>query len=122
MPQGVRSKLTPTPEERILSEGTPAHGLLLTRRDAVLVPFSALWLAFAVFWIGIVIRIGAPSFFILFGAVFVAAGLFIAVGRFAADAWLRSRTSYAVSKRPILIFRTEPFPSLLRSIWTDCRT
>src|SRR5262249_45574969 len=43
------------------------------------------------------------------GSMFVAVGLFMALGRFALDAWLRARTSYAVTDKRILIARAGPF-------------
>lgn len=104
---GLDSRLMPG--ERILWRGTPVQGLLFTGRDAFLIPFSALWLAFAVFWLVNVIRSGTPLFFCLWGAMFVGIGLFFAVGRFAIDAWLRRRTFYAVTEQRVLILRSAPF-------------
>ena len=92
--------------ERIAWSGRPVQGLLLTARDAFLIPFSVLWLGFAVFWTVVASRAGA---FALFGLIFVAVGLFVMVGRFVADAWLRQRTVYAVTDRRVLILRTPPF-------------
>jgi len=99
------------PGERILWSGTPAAGLLLTGRDAFLVPFSLAWCGFAVFWTYEATRRGAPLLFYFIGGAFVCIGVFFAVGRFLADSWLRKRTSYAVTDRRILIFREPPFSS-----------
>jgi hypothetical protein len=107
---GIASKLMSG--EHVLWEGVPARGLLLTSRDAFLIPFSLIWLAFTVFWLGTAVTTGAPIFFRLWGAMFVAIGLFLFVGRFVVDAWLRSRTSYAVTDQRILIVRSAPFPSI----------
>jgi hypothetical protein len=99
------------PRERILWSGAPATGLLLTSRDAFLVPFSLLWCAFVVFWTLTAVKSGAPFAFYIFGVVFICIGAFMAIGRFAVDAWLRQRTSYALTNQRILILRAPPFSS-----------
>jgi hypothetical protein len=71
------------PGERVLWSGRPAPGLTFRPADGFLIPFSLLWCGFAIFWEASVLRIpGAPFFFPLFGAVFVAAGLYFVFGRF----------------------------------------
>jgi hypothetical protein len=99
--------------ERILWSGAPVRGLLLMPRDAFLIPFTFAWLAFALIWMwGADGGFGGPhppAFFLLWGGMFVLIGLFMAVGRFPIDAWLRARTSYAVTDRRILIVRGAPF-------------
>jgi len=99
------------PRERILWSGSPATGLLLTGRDAFLVPFSLVWCGFAVFWTYEATRRGAPLLFYFVGGAFVCFGVFFVVGRFVVDAWLRKRTSYAVTNQRILILRDPPFSS-----------
>lgn len=96
------------PGERVLWEGQPAQGLLMTSRDALLIPFSLVWCGFAVFWTFGANGMGAPPFFLLWGAMFICIGLYFVVGRFAADAWLRRRTYYAVTDRRVLILRLAP--------------
>lgn len=97
------------PRERILWTGAPARGLLFSGRDALMIPFSLVWCGFAVFWTYTAARQGAPLFFDVWGAMFVCIGLFLVFGRFALDAWLRRRMSYAVTNRRILIQRGAPF-------------
>jgi len=97
------------PRERILWSGIPAQGLFFTSRDMFLVPFSLLWCGFAIFWTYMAARQGAPLFFDAWGAMFICIGLFFVFGRFAVDAWLRQRISYAVTDKRILIMRTAPF-------------
>jgi len=89
--------------------GSPAQGLLFVPSDVFLIPFSLLWCGFAIFWTVSAARQGAPFFFYAWGAMFVCIGLFMVFGRFAFDAWLRRRISYAVTDRRILIMRTAPF-------------
>jgi hypothetical protein len=46
---------------------------------------------------------GPPPFFAIFGAFFVAIGLYFIVGRFFYKAWRNKRTYYAVTNQRILI-------------------
>jgi hypothetical protein len=98
------------PGERVVWFGQPATGLLLTSHDLLLVPFSLIWGGFAIFWELSVPRTNAPPFFLLIGSVFVLAGLYLVIGRFFVDAWLRANTVYAVTSRRILILRGGLFP------------
>jgi hypothetical protein len=76
--------------ERLLWAGRPAQGLVLRKADA-------------------------PLLFLLFGLPFVLMGLYLIVGRFFADAYIRGRTYYAVSDARILIL-TEAFSRSLKSM------
>jgi hypothetical protein len=95
--------------ERIIWSGCPGQGLRLTSRDWLLIPFSLMWGGFAVFWEMSALQRSTPFFFPLFGAAFVLLGVYFVAGRFVVDAWLRSKTSYAVTNRRILIARSQPF-------------
>jgi hypothetical protein len=99
--------------ERVVWSGQPGQGLRFTGRDLMLIPFSLLWGGFAVFWEVSVLQHSPPVFFPLFGAAFVLAGLYLVAGRFVVDAWLRSKTRYAVTNRRILIARAAPFGSFV---------
>jgi len=95
--------------ERIQWTGAPPGGILLTPGDALRIPFSLVWGAFVVFWEWTALHTGqAPDFFALWGIPFVLAGLYLIVGRFFADAWIRAGTSYAVTNQRVLILRTAP--------------
>lgn len=109
------------PGERIAWSGQPQQGLLLTARDIFLIPFSLMWCGFAIFWTFMVTSAsvseanaaaevnGAGGFFVLWGLMFVAIGLYFVVGRFIVDAWVRRGLHYAVTDQRILIARGAPF-------------
>ena len=106
MDRGITSQLLPG--EQVLWQGRPYPGFLFRPIEAVLIPFSLLWAGFAVFWNTSVWSIsggGAPVGFKLFGLPFLLAGLYITVGRFFVDQWLRRRLSYVVTDRRILIVK-----------------
>ncbi len=105
--------------ERIQWSGRPSSGLLFTPRDIFLIPFS-------LFWCGIVVSpmwplgrdefrsaSGVPAGMslmpLLFPLLFVTVGLYLLVGRFAVDAWVRSGTAYAVTNQRILITKSGIF-------------
>src|SRR5689334_17016914 len=97
------------PGERILWTGRPKQGLALSRSDILAIPFSLMWGGFAIFW-NFSVWTDFPDtgtaddwFFKLWGLPFLAAGLYLIVGRFFYDAWIRSRTHYAVTNERVLI-------------------
>jgi len=105
------------PGERVLWEGRPAGGLILQASDIVAIPFTLLWGGFAVFW-NVSVWNAAPGvddwFFKLWGLPFLAVGLYITVGRFIFDMWMRSQLRYAVTDRRVLIMRV--YSSTVRSL------
>lgn len=101
------------PGERIQWTGAPPTGLLVTGRDSFMIPFSLMWGGFAIFWEwSVVTGMGkghpAPDFFMLWGVPFVLIGLYLIVGRFFVDAWIRGATTYALTSQRVLIMRTAP--------------
>lgn len=97
--------------EKIVWTGRPAQGLLLTGRDVFLIPFSLLWTGLAGF-IGLtsLSQPNAPAFARLVPILFMLLGLYIVVGHFLVDAWLRGKIDYAITSSRILISRSGPFP------------
>jgi hypothetical protein len=91
------------PREVIRWSGRPQQGLALRPSDALLIPFSLLWCGFAIFWEFGVWSSGAPTFFMLWGGAFVCIGVYFVVGRFFWDAFIRSKTNYALTDQRALI-------------------
>ncbi len=89
--------------ERLLWWGRPYPGLALRRRDALLIPFAAAWLGLAVYWQAEATAREPGPGATLFGAAFIAIGLYMLAGRFLVEAWRRRRTLYAVSARRVII-------------------
>ncbi|WP_421935680.1 hypothetical protein [Phenylobacterium sp.] len=92
--------------ERITWTGRPPSGPRFHSRDVFLVPFSLLWGGFAIFWELSVLSTPGPGFFAIWGVPFVAIGLYMIIGRFFVDAWLRGRTVYALTTERALVLRT----------------
>ncbi len=102
------------PGEKLLWSGRPKQGLMLYKKDLLLVPFSLMWGGFAIFWEIMAVRqINAPFFFRLWGVPFILIGLYLIVGRFAVDAIVRAGTQYAVSNQRIMVLRSGWFSKLL---------
>jgi len=98
--------------ETILWRGRPAQGLLIVSTDAMRVPFSILWAGFAIFWESSVLRQPhAPIFMKLWGLPFVLIGLYLVLGRFVLDAYVRRNTEYAVTTQRVLVNRRRAFAS-----------
>lgn len=91
------------PREVIRWTGRPIQGFTLQQGDLFTIPFSVLWLSFAIFWLSGVIGTNAPLFFPIFGSVFVIVGLNFVLGRYISDAYLRTKTFYALTESRVLI-------------------
>jgi hypothetical protein len=89
-------------DEFILWKGQPEKGNLLSKSDAVFIPFSIFWCGFAIIWEVSVISSDAPFFFCLFGLPFVAVGFYITVGRFFHLAYSRVHTWYVITNKKII--------------------
>jgi hypothetical protein len=95
------------PGESLLWVGQPRQGLFLRSSDPLLILISIGFIAFALFWsAGVRDAGGGP--FAFFGIAVAVFGLYLLVGRFFTDSWLRSRTRYAVTDRRLIIERASP--------------
>jgi hypothetical protein len=104
------------PDESLLWADRPLQGVKLRRLDLLLIPLSVLWSAFAFWWEYTVIREGA-WFFAILGAVMVAGGVYLLVGRFLVESYRRSRAWYGLTDRRVIILCGERVRALdLRSI------
>jgi len=96
--------------ESLLWAGRPNPDVIFHSDDWYLIPFSLLWGGFAIFWeAGVLgywgnsVKNADPSTFMaLWGVPFIVMGQYFIWGRFLYDAWLKRRTSYAVTTRRVL--------------------
>lgn len=91
--------------EQILWAERPKQGILFRASDGCLIPFSLAWGGFAIFWESMVIAMDAPIFMALFGIPFVLIGLYLIVGRFFHDMYIRKNMIYGLSEKKIIIKR-----------------
>lgn len=82
-------------------------GIIFRPIDILLMPFSLLWGGFALFWNINVWSTDAPLLFKIFGLPFLAAGLYVTVGRFWFDAKAMKSVRYFVTDRRVLIAKRE---------------
>jgi hypothetical protein len=92
-------------EDKIQWTGTPAQGFKLSKADVFLIPFSLMWGGFAIVWETLVVAGSAPIFMRLWGIPFVLVGLYLIVGRFFWDAYVRAHTFYALTDDTALLMR-----------------
>ncbi len=108
--------------ERLVWAGAPRGGIRFRKQDLFMVPFSLMWGGFAIFWEVSVLAAarrnslkGAGVIFPLWGIPFVLIGLYLIVGRFFYDAYVRSRTAYGVTNQRVMIVR-EGFSRQVKSL------
>lgn len=94
------------PDEALLWEGRPSTRPFLFRTiDILLVPFSIVWCGATV--VVVVAAVADGSILIVLSSLlFLALGIYLLVGRFLVDAYLRRHTAYAVTSKRALILRS----------------
>ncbi|GHJ43593.1 hypothetical protein Cs7R123_09350 [Catellatospora sp. TT07R-123] len=91
------------PGEQVLWQGSPIRHRLVWPPDALLIPFSIVWCGFAVFMEASAVADGAPGFFAIWGAMFVAVGGYLVVGRFVVRAVVSRRIRFAVTEHRVIV-------------------
>ena len=104
--------------EQIIWAERPKQGILFRSSDGCLIPFSLLWGGFAFFWEAMVLTMGAPIM-ALFGIPFVLIGLYLIVGRFFHDMYIRRKVIYALTEKQIIIKRGDKLRFVDLSSLTD---
>ena len=98
--------------EKVLWSGKPQQGLRFAPIDIFLVPFSFIWAGMAIFIGGQAIWSMPFSLFTLMPCLFVVVGVYMSVGRFVQDIWVRARTDYLLTDRRAVIHRRPAFAGL----------
>jgi hypothetical protein len=102
------------PGERVIWSGQPQQGLLLLARDGHATLFTLVWCGGVAYADIQLFGNQNPSVMAIVVLGFMTVtGIFDLAGRFAVDAWLRSKTAYALTNQRILIVRTHPFGAFL---------
>jgi hypothetical protein len=96
------------PGERILWQGRPEPGVDWAALVDFRTPFGLFFAGFALFWMWMAGRMGAPGPFPLFGLPFLLVGLHLAFGRLIWDAITRRSTHYTLTDRTAFV-ATAPF-------------
>jgi hypothetical protein len=91
------------PGEELLWYGRPDPAVVFGPGDLFMIPFSILWLAFAIFWESGVIRSGSGPFFAIWGIPFIAIGSYALAGRFIYKRINKKRTVYAITRNRAII-------------------
>ena len=90
------------PDEQVLWESTPSYRLVVFRPiDWLLVPFSIVWSMGA--FTGAASTIGSGGVFTAFGLFFGAMAIYISVGRFVIDWYIRRNSVYAITDKRAFI-------------------
>lgn len=93
-------------DERIIWSGKPMEGRLFNKNDLFLIPFSIMFLGFAIFWeSSVIFEVGAPVFFMLWGIPFILMGLYMVFGRFFYKSYLKRHTYYYVTNKRVIILK-----------------
>jgi hypothetical protein len=98
---GLQSSLRPG--EELLWCGRPDPSVVFVAADVIAIPFSIVWLGFALLWEFGTQSAGAPSAFRVIGVPFVLIGVYLLAGRFVSR-WLRKRkTIYGITRERVIV-------------------
>lgn len=105
--------------EQIIWAERPKQGIVFRASDGCLIPFSLVWGGFAIFWEVMVLATDAPIFMALFGIPFVLIGLYLIIGRFFHDMYIRKKMIYGLTEKQIIIKRGDNLRFVDLSSLTD---
>lgn len=105
--------------DKIIWAERPKQGIIFRSSDVFLIPFSFAWGGFAIFWEVMVLATGAPIFMAFFGIPFVLIGLYLIVGRFFHDMYIRREMIYGLTEKQIIIKRGDKLRFVDLSSLTD---
>ena len=88
--------------EVLLWSGRPRQGLVFRASDLFLVPFSLVWAGFVFFW-ELMALAGGVGCFGIWGIPFVLVGIYMTVGRFFVDFYIRRNTHYGLTNERVII-------------------
>jgi len=91
--------------ERLRWTGQPDPKVHFTQADVFMVPFSLVWLGFTIVWLTLAVSWGAPIYFVLFGSIFVLAGLYFVFGRFLFKRRGKRSTVYGLTDSRAMVAR-----------------
>lgn len=109
-PPALKQRLDP--HEDVLWWGRPPRGIMLRKADWLVVPFSIAWCGMVLGAANSNWAKDASLFGTLFLLFFLAVGLYMLVGRFIHDGWLREHTFYAVTPTRALIVTRKAVQSI----------
>ena len=111
--ENPKSQIRPhlDPGEQLLWSGRPRQGIVMQAADAYMIPFALIWTAGVTLWtlmaLGSVLtsKGGDPIvyLFLAVGLWMTLSGLYMLIGRYFADAYMRARTVYGLTNRRALI-------------------
>jgi hypothetical protein len=88
--------------EVLLWSGRPRQGLVFRASDLFLVPFGLVWAGFVFFW-ELAALAGGVGCFGIWGIPFVLVGIYMTVGRFVVDSYIRRNTYYGLTNERVIV-------------------
>jgi len=120
--------MTNEQKEQELLEIAPIANKVFNTGDWLMVPFTLVWLSFALFWEAGVYwqyqktqgsTYAMPIGFLVFGGFFVLIGLYIAIGRFFYKAYEKRHTKYVLTNKKAMVIKELFGAKEVRSIDLD---
>jgi hypothetical protein len=90
-------------DEKLLWTGKPNSGVIFQAYDLFLIPFSLFWCGIIIVTFFSAIQKSSNAFSLLFMTPFLAAGIYLLIGRFLLDARRRKNTIYGITESRIIL-------------------